>query len=138
MKIKALFILILVAFLLAGCTSQRILEDARKNSSAPEANVESNATEKKDDFQSSLKSVQTGGFQFVYSFRRIDGGVFVGEDKRFLKENSPRDTNQWVLTSDDKAVIAGTNYNFTQENFDNLQKRFVITDHTYISNKSNK
>src|SRR3954468_22902542 len=61
--------------------------------------------EKKDDFEERLRGVQTGNFDYVYAFRRKDGAEFDKEDKRFLKQNAPASTNQWVLTRDDKAVI---------------------------------
>lgn len=121
------FVLLSLIFCSACQPSQRILEDSKKNEPAPpNENVAVNQT--RDDFEDRLKSVQTGNFQFIYTFRRTDGGSFVAEDKRYLKENSPRDTNQWVLTSDEKAAIAGSNYAFTPENLENLKKRFEVTD----------
>lgn len=132
-----ILIISLVVFFFSCQPSQRILEDSKKNAPLPnEATPISN--EPRDDFEDRLKSVQTGGFQFVYAFRRKDGGVFVSEDKRYLKENSPGDTNQWVLTSDERAAIAGSNYLFTPENLDNLKKRFEVKDYSsIITNGSN-
>lgn len=124
-----ILIISLVIFLFSCQPSQRILEDSKKNEPAP-SEATPVSSEPRDDFEDRLKSVQTGGFQFVYAFRRKDGGVFVSEDKRFLKENSPPDTNQWVLTSDEKAAIAGSNYLFTPENLENLKKRFEIQDYS--------
>lgn len=89
------------------------------------------ATEKKtDDFQDSLTSVRTGNFAFILAFRRLDGEVFSGDDKKFVKANAPADTNQWVLTADGKCVIAGSNYKFMPENLDALRKRFSIEDYS--------
>ena len=133
MKTKSLIIIILLSlFFLAACQpSQRILEDSKKNEPPPPSETTPN-NEPRDDFGDRLKSVQTGNFQFVYAFRRKDGGIFVSEDKRYLKENAPPDTNQWVLTSDEKAAIAGSNYVFTPENLENLKKRFEVTNYSSI------
>lgn len=130
---KARNLIVFTALALGALTacqpSQRIIEDSKRNEPPPAGE----ATPKNptgDDFEDRLKSVQLMGFQFVYAFKKKDGSVFAGEDKRYLKENSPRDTNQWVLTADDKAVIAGTNYVFTPENLNNLKKRFEVSDYS--------
>lgn len=96
-------------------------------------NASSNSTvaEKKiDDFETSLNSVRTGNFDFVLAFCRLDGEVLSSDDKKFLKDNSPRDTNQWVLTADGKRAIAGSNYKFMPENLNVLKKRFSIEDYS--------
>lgn len=133
MKVRNLIVFIILAvFSLAACQpSQRILEDSKQNEPLPPSeSTPKNPTG--DDYEDRLKSVQLMGFQFVYAFRKKDGSVLVGEDKRYLKENSPRDTNQWVLTTDEKAAIAGTNYIFTPENLENLKKRFEVKDYSSI------
>ena len=128
--------IIFVLLLLAACQpSQRILEDGKRNAT-PEPAANSTVGEKHDDFEERLKSVQTGNFQYVYVFRRKDGEIFDGEDKRYLRTNSPSDTNQWVLTADQKAVIAGSNYAFTPENLENLKNRFAVADYSSIMNGS--
>lgn len=134
MKIRTLLLILAVSLsLLVSCQpSQRILEDSKRNTPPEPAQKDSANQSPQEDFDSRLKSVQSGNFEFIYSFRRKDGGVFVGEDKRYLKENAPRDTNQWVLTTDETAVIAGSNYVFTPENLDALKKRFEITNHSII------
>lgn len=125
------------AFAFSACQpSQRILEDSKQNEPAP-AGERTPKNPTGDDYEDRLKSVQLMGFQFIYSFKKKDGSVFAGEDKRYLKENSPRDTNQWVLTTDEKAVIAGTNYVFTPENLDNLRKRFEVKEFSNPADNGN-
>lgn len=138
MKVKSLivFVMLLVSAFTACQPSQRILEDSKQNEPPP-AGERTPANPTGDDFEDRLKSVQLMGFQFVYSFKKKDGSVLVTEDKRFLKENSPRDTNQWVLTTDEKGVIAGTNYVFTPENLENLRKRFDVKEYSAPVNNSN-
>lgn len=128
MKTQHLISLLIFLLIVLGCQpSQRILEDRQPTATpivdeTPEIPV--------DDFAERLKSVQTGGFDFVYALRRKDGEAFTSEDKKYLRENLPPDTNQKQLTSDEKALIIGSNYLFPLENLDALKKRFKIEDYS--------
>lgn len=128
MKTQHLISLLIFLLIVLGCQpSQRILEDRQPTATpivdeTPEIPV--------DDFAERLKSVQTGGFDFVYALRRKDGEPFTSEDKKYLRENLPPDTNQKQLTSDEKALIIGSNYLFPLENLDALKKRFKIEDYS--------
>ena len=132
MKIQNGFSLIFLLLVVLSCSpSQRILEDRQPTSTpvsdvAPEIEPEIEV----DDFAARLKQVQTGDFDFVYAFRRKDGDVFNSEDKKYLRENSPADVNQWISTGDKKVFIAGSNYLFRPENLDALKKRFKIEDYS--------
>lgn len=79
-------------------------------------------------FERDLEYVRTGQFTFIFVFSRKEGGVFTSDDIAYLKANSPQETNQWVFTDDKRRVIAGTNFEFKQEHFDALKKRFNIED----------
>ncbi len=129
MKFQKLLVFLLILFAIFGfsCASQIILND--KNPT-PEPIGESTPEIPVDDFNERLQSVKTGGFEIVYAFRRKDGEVFNSEDKKYLRENLPPDTNQKQLTSDEKAVIVGSNYIFPLENIDALKKRFKIEDYS--------
>lgn len=129
MRSQTLSVILLLASSIFGlsCASQIILNDKQPDATplsedTPEVLV--------DDFTERLQSVQTGNFDFIYAFKRKDSQVFTSDDKRYLKENSPIDTNQWVLTGDKKIVIAGSNYLFTPENLETLKKRFKIEDYS--------
>lgn len=128
-RLTVILVLVIVALGSVGCASRFILEDKNEtpspvSESTPEAAV--------DDFTDRLKGVQTGGFDFVFVFRRKDGDILDSEDRRFLRENSPADTNQWVVTSDKKAAIAGSNYRFLPENLTALRKRFAVEDFSSV------
>lgn len=128
MKTQYLLPFLILLLAVSGCQPSRfVLEDRQPT---PETTAESTPEIPIDDFTERLQSVQTGNFDFVYAFRRKDGDIFTSEDKKYLKDNAPFDTNQWVLTSDKKAVIAGSNYVFTPENLDALKKRFKIEDYS--------
>ena len=79
-------------------------------------------------FERDLDYVRSGQFTHMFVFSRKDGGVFTSDDIAYLKANSPQETNQWVSTEGGRRVIAGTNFEFKQEHFDALNKRFKIED----------
>ena len=116
-----LILLMLISLSLFAC---RETEQKNINTASPSPTPE----KKTDDFQGSLADVRTGNFSYILAFRRTDGGVFSGDDKKFIKANAPNDTNQWVMTADEKVIIAGSNYKFTAEHLDALKKRFTIED----------
>lgn len=128
MKNQHFIPLIFFLLIVLGCQpSKTVLNDRQPT---PEPSVASTPEIPVDDFQERLKSVQTGGFEFVYALRRKDGEVFTSEDKQYLRENLPPDTNQKQLTSDNKALIIGSNYIFPLVNLDALKKRFKIEDYS--------
>ena len=135
MKTQHLIPFLIFLLVALGCQpSQTVLNDRQPT---PEPSVASTPEIPVDDFQERLKSVQTGGFDLVYVFRRKDGNVFDAEDKQYLRENLPPDTNQKQLTSDNRALIIGSNYIFPLVNLDALKKRFKIEDYS-PKDESNK
>lgn len=87
-----------------------------------------NAAPNVSPFESDLRSMQTANFDFIYVFRRKDGGPLDAEDRRFAKTNSPAETNRFVLSDEDRAIIAGSKYKFTPENLKALGARFSVAD----------
>lgn len=93
---------------------------------------------KKKTFADDLEYVRTGGFQYIFVIRRKDGAAWAGEDTAFLKANSPFETNQRLLSDEGKAVIIGTNFRFREGQWDGLNKRFEVTDHSEIKYEKNE
>lgn len=117
-KVIGFFLVLLVSFNFA-CESSSL----KANTSKPEEDAaENNAT----SFEKDLQTMRNANFDFVYVFRRKDGGIFDGEDKKYLKANSPVFTNRFILSDENKVAIAGSSYKFEAGNLENLQKRFVI------------
>ncbi|MCA1623405.1 MAG: hypothetical protein LC778_06305 [Acidobacteria bacterium] len=81
-------------------------------------------------FERDLQTMRTANFDFIYVFRRNDGGAFDTEDRKYLRANAPRETNRFISTDDGKAFIAGSSYKFTAENLETLGKRFNIEDYS--------
>ncbi|HXG83768.1 MAG TPA: hypothetical protein VNI84_07050 [Pyrinomonadaceae bacterium] len=122
-----LFVIILPNF---GCESPSLKANSSKSATA-EAQKEI-----LPGFEKDLQSMRNADFDFIYVFRRKDGGVLDGEDKKYLKAYSPAATNRFVLTDENKAAIAGSSYKFEPENLDNLQKRFVIENFSKPQNQA--
>jgi len=116
--IISLAVLVLMAGLLSGCNKGN---EGAKDSPAP-------ATSPKDQtpFERDLEYVRQGQFTYVLVFARKDKGTFTKEDIDYLKANSPPETNQWISTDTNRRIIAGTNFEFKQEHYDALNKRFTI------------
>ncbi len=90
------------------------------------------AEDKQAQFQSDLETMKTANFEYIFVFRRKDGGEFGSEDRKYLKTNSPPETNRFISTDDGKAFIAGSKYKFPPENLEVLQMRFNIEDYSAV------
>jgi hypothetical protein len=120
-----LFCVVLVIISLCGCHKS-------EPASGPGPSQNKATPAPRTDFEQKLQYVRDGQFTHIYVFARKDGGAFDKEDVAYLTENSPtgEKTNMRVKTDDGRRVVVGTNFEFTQENFDALSKRFQIEDYT--------
>lgn len=118
--------ILVLALLSFGCQpNQTILKDVA-HSPTPLATVETKKTTLEED----LREMETAGFDYVFVFRRKDGGLFDEEDRKYLRQNTPIETNRWRATPDGKAFIAGSGFSFTPEQMDALRKRFTVEDYS--------
>jgi hypothetical protein len=121
-------LLLAVAFLIlivCGASCEQA-PSMRANNATPLPTAET--TEKLTSLQREVRDME--GFKFILVIKRKDGGAFDGEDKKFLRENSPLEINRRVLTEDQKAFVVGSNFPFPPENLENLKKRFAIEDYS--------
>lgn len=123
-KIKIFVISVLVLLNFACQPNQAILNSKRKTPAASANSVE----RPPDTFETALRGVQKSGFDYIFVIRRKDGEVFDKDDKVFIRENSPAETNQFVLTDEDRVIIAGSNYPFPEDILGFLRERFNIED----------
>jgi len=98
----------------------------KTNSSAPATNATSSAEINAAALENDLQTMRNADFDFVYVFRRKDGGALDGEDKKFLRANSPAATNRFVLSDGNRAAIAGSSFRFEPQNLEKLGERFTI------------
>jgi len=106
------------------------------NRSFEKANVsESSAApeQTQSNFASDLQTMKTANFEYIFVFRRKDGGAFDGEDKKYLRANAPAETNRFVSTDNGKAFIAGSKFKFPPQNLEILRMRFNIEDYSAVN-----
>ena len=109
-----------------GCQANRtILKDV-----PPPPTPMSTVEQKKTSVEQDLRDMQTANFDYIFVFRRKDGGVFDKEDKKFLRDNTPIETNRWTSTDEGKAYIAGSGFNFSPENMNALKSRFIVENYS--------
>lgn len=114
------------AFVFASCQpNQTILKDA-----PPPPTPLSTVEMPKTSFEDDLKEMRDANFDFILVFRRKDGGEFDKDDRKYLRENTPLETNRWRSSDDGKAFIAGSGFGFTPEQLATLRSRFQVTDYS--------
>lgn len=128
-KQLVLVVLCIVSLASFACTDQRILK-SNKNAAA------TSTENKKTSFESDLETMKTANFEYIFVFRRKDGGEFDSEDRKYLRGNSPAQINRFVLTDDEKAFIAGSKYIFPKENLEALQTRFNVEDYSAVKEET--
>lgn len=112
-------ILFILSVLLSSCT-YRSFDEPKSNINAVDAAKNMSELEKE------VEAMKTADFDYIFTFKRMDDGVFTSEDKQFIKANSHFATNRFTLTKDEKVIVAGSNFAFSQENLDALQDRFKM------------
>lgn len=119
-------------FLLLGILIFVCLNAACENPSLTANNAAANKTaaNKVSDFERDLETMKTANFEYIFAFRRMDGGVFDDQDKQFLRINRPPQANRFISTDEDKAFIAGSHFPFSPENLEILRTRFNVEDYS--------
>ena len=120
---------------LTGLIFFSLMNFACDNRSFEKANVsESSAApeQTQSNLASDLQTMKTANFDYIFVFRRKDGGAFDGEDKKYLRANAPVETNRFVSTDNGKAFIAGSKFKFPPENLEILRTRFNVEDYSVV------
>ena len=102
------FGLIFLIFTNFACVNKSLLKGNKNVAVVQESNV--------PDFERDLQTMKTANFDFIFAFRRADGGIFDSEDKKYLRANTPPGTNRFISTDEGRAFIAGSLYAFSPEN----------------------
>ena len=109
-----------------GCQpNQTILKDA-----APPPTPMETVETKKTSFEEDLQEMRTADFDYILVFRRKDGGTLDKDDQKYLRDNTPLETNRWRKSDDGKAFIAGSGFGFAPEQITALQNRFIVEDYS--------
>lgn len=119
--------LVFGSLLFAACQPNAEITNSGGGASASPA---ANSGKGFDSLDKDLEVMRTADFDFIYVFRRKDGAALTSEERKFLKSNSPASTNRFLLSDDDKAVIAGSKFKFSPENMAALKSYFSVEDHS--------
>ena len=124
-RIFIIFLFLVCVSFVFACKPNPAILNSQRNSQTPPANSIAKVV---NSFERDLETMRTADFDFIYVFRRKDGGQMDGEDKRFVKDNSPAQTNRFIVSDEEKAIIAGSKFKFAPENIKALQERFALAD----------
>lgn len=119
--IRAAFFAIIISMNFA-CGNTSLQKNSNNANASPEVKMTS--------IERDIKSLQTANFDYIFILRRRDGGTFDREDNAYIKANSPAETNRFLLSDDDKAVVVGSSFEFKPEVLKKLGERFDIEDHS--------
>jgi len=88
------------------------------------------STDPRPAVEQDLETMRTANFEYIFVFRRKDGGAFDSEDRKYLRANSPSETNRFIATDEERAFIAGSKYKFPPESLEVLRMRFNVEDYS--------
>jgi hypothetical protein len=109
-----------------GCQPNQEILKSVPPPPTPMSTVSSKAT----SFDEDLREMETANFDYIFAFRRKDGGIFDKEDKKYLRDNTPIETNRWRESDEGKAFIAGSGFSFSPEQMEALRNRFIVEDYS--------
>ncbi len=75
-----------------------------------------------------MATVRYSEYTWIFVLRRRDGKAIDGDDSKFIRANTPTETNQRLVSDEGRAVIMGTNFRFYPGQYDALNKRFEVQD----------
>jgi hypothetical protein len=100
--------------------------EAILNSNATAANTNVNAAAvKTDPIDEEVRNMETANFDYIFVLERKDGGAMSADDKTFIR-NVTANANRRSLTSDDQAVVIGSNSPPTADFIGKLSSRFEV------------
>ena len=115
--------------------NQRILESSNAHSNTlsdtgTPVRAADNAVNLAPTIQHDIDAMKTADFNFIFVFRRKDGGVIDSDDKQFVNQYTPTETNRRILSDGGRAIIMGANYRWPPETIKLFSERFEIEDHS--------
>jgi hypothetical protein len=130
-----LIVLIAGAVFVPACKpNQRIVESSaeKEKELAPS---ERQSTPEIVTAEAVVEAMRTADFNFIYVFRRKDGGVLDSDDRSFMNANTPYEINRKKLADGDRALVVGSNFRFPAENFKVMKERFGFDDFSKPENQ---
>jgi len=124
-RIFAIFLLLIFVSFGFSCKPNSGILNSQKSNQTQTANSTGKIL---NSFERDLETMRTADFDYIFVMRRKDGGKLDADDKTYIKMNSPVSTNRFIVSDEEKAVIAGSKFKFAPENLMVLQDRFAVED----------
>jgi hypothetical protein len=122
------FLLIAAITLTSACSpNQRILNSANERPPQP-SSVRTEGTAAPAGIEADIAAMKTADFNFIYVFRRKDGGELDADDRAFMNTNLPYEINRKKISDAGKALVIGSNFRLPPENFKAMKDRFTFED----------
>ena len=121
----------LFVFVLSACgPNERIMNSANENRVDQERSADpgTNTVPTPRRFEQDLDAMRTADFNFIYVFRRKDGGIFDAADKSFITQTTPAEVNRRAVADEGKALIIGSNFRLPENNLKQFKERFSFED----------
>jgi len=118
--------------LAAACgPNERIINSSKEAETESEAlNRNVAAMPKAGTLDRDIQAMRDADFNFIYVFKRKDGGVLDKEDKRFVADLTPPEINRRRVGDTEKWIILGSNFRLESKVLDELKKRFAFEDYS--------
>lgn len=118
-------------FALACGPNERIMNSAKESESETEAlNRNVAAMPKTGTLERDVQAMRDADFNFIYVFKRKDGGTLDAGDKRFVAERTPPEVNRRRVGDTEKWIILGSNFRLEPAVLDEMKQRFVFEDYS--------
>ncbi len=128
---KPFVVIFFAIFALACGPNERIINSARQAEAESEAlNRNVAAMPKAGTLERDVQAMRDADFNFIYVFKRKDGGVLDAEDKRFVAQRTPPEINRRRVGDTEKWVILGSNFRLEQAVLDEMKERFDFEDYS--------
>lgn len=129
MSIKLLIAAGILLMSTACGPNERIMNSSRESEAESNAfNSQMNSRPKLSSFDGDIQAMRDADFNFIYVFRRKDGGVFDADDKRFVAERTPPEINRRRLGDEGKWIILGSNFRVAPDSLTEMKERFIFED----------
>ena len=112
---------------LIGCAANESILRSNSNEPVAESTVASNSKPVSDTAESEVENMRTADFDFIYVFRRKDGGVMQADDKAFVR-TATANVNRRSLVDGGKAIVIGANAGALGDMIKALSQRFDVQD----------
>jgi hypothetical protein len=64
----------------------------------------------------------------IFVLRRKDGGTFDTDDAKYIRQNTPLETNRFIYSEERKILIIGSGFSLPLENIEALKNRYNFED----------